>query len=99
MEQPATSRISRMELASRADLCASALVQARQLATRRDFGPRLDGLIAQTFDLLDDTDEVLIRLHPHRDHDVFAHVTALRRQLEAIQSLVSDEKRSHYRRA
>jgi len=40
------------------------------------------------YDLFDEIDEILLRLHPTNDHDAFATVAALHRQFEEVQSLI-----------
>jgi hypothetical protein len=97
MSGPMPSGASRALLVAlwrRADLCSSALSEAYRLAIRRTFGPRLGQLLTWSCELLDEMDEVLIALHPSRDPDAFAGVTALHRKLEEIQSLVPRERRS-----
>ena len=70
------------------DLCAAALVEARRQIADKRFGPVLGRLLARVSDLLDEMDEILVGLHPARDHESFVRVAELHRNLEEIQSLV-----------
>jgi hypothetical protein len=86
-------RVAHDTLERKVELCSGALTEARRLAAARMFGPTLSQLLARACDLLDDMDEVLIGLHPGRDHEAFVRATALHRRLEEIQSLMPREYR------
>jgi hypothetical protein len=86
-------RLSRDPLGSRADLCAGALTEARRLVAARVNGPFLSRLLTRAWEALDEIDEILIGLNPVLDHDVFARVAALHRELTEIQSLVPRNSR------
>jgi hypothetical protein len=92
MEVGATLRGPRGGLAGKPDL--SVLAEARRHIAARRFGPLLSQLLARACDLLDEMDEVLVRLDPVREHDAFVRLAALHRDLEAIQSLVPSKYRS-----
>jgi len=94
MEVGATLRGPRGGLAGKPDLCASVLAEARRHIAARRFGPLLSQLLARACDLLDEMDEVLVRLDPVRENDAFVRLAALHRDLEAIQSLVPSKYRS-----
>jgi hypothetical protein len=61
------------------------------------YGPLLSRLLTRACELLDEIDEVLLGLHPGRDHEVFARVAALHRELEEIQSVIPRDERPHQR--
>ena len=76
-----------------AGLCASALREARRLVTTLSYGAVLEQTIARAYDLFDEIDELLLRLHPARDHEAFVRVARLHRQFEEIQSLIPSARR------
>lgn len=86
-------RLRRAQLSLEADLCSTALREARGLATSCAFGPMLGRLLARACDMLDRIDDVLIGLSPGRDCDAFVRAAALHRELEQIQSMVPREHR------
>ena len=59
----------------------------------RSYGPLLKQTLARTYDLFDEIDEVLVGLHPDKDHEVFVKVAGLHRQFEEIQSLIPRAER------
>ena len=63
------------------------------------FGANLSRLLTRTGELLDEIDEILIGLNPGRDHDAFARVARLHRELEEVQSLTPREYRWLHRRS
>jgi hypothetical protein len=75
------------------------LTQARRLVKAAMFGANLSRLLARTGELLDEIDEILIGLNPGRDHDAFARVARLHRELEEVQSLTPREYRWMHRRS
>ena len=77
----------------RADRCSSALMDVSRLVAAAMYGPLLIELLARACVLLDELDEVLIGLHPGRDHEAFARAAALHRTLEEIQSHLPPEWR------
>jgi len=72
------------------------LTLARRLVKAAMFGANLSRLLARTGKLLD---EILIGLSPGRDHDAFARVARLHRELEEVQSLTPREYRWLHRRS
>ena len=80
--------------ASMADLCTPVLTEARRQVAARRFEPLLGQLLARACELLDEMDEVMLRLDPRRDHDAFRRVASLHRDLQEIQSLVPPKYRS-----
>jgi hypothetical protein len=90
----ASARSPEDELACTADLCARVLTEARRQAAASRFGPLLAQLVARACDLLDEMDEVLVRLDPGREHEAFVRLAALHRDLEQIQSLMPRKDRS-----
>jgi hypothetical protein len=79
---------SRLALDGKAERCANSLREARRLIAMRSYGALLNQLLARTFDLFDEIDELLLGLHPTNDHEAFARIAALHRQFEEIQSLI-----------
>jgi hypothetical protein len=90
-------RPPRDELAYKADLCRSALTEARRQIASQRFGPALGQLLARASELQDDMDDALIALDPRANCDAFARVAALHRDLEAIQALLPREFRRQSR--
>ena len=90
----APQRDPRAELTCKAELCVSVLTEARRQIAARRFGPLLSQLLARVCELLDEMDEVLIRLDPVREHEAFVRLAALHRDLEEVQSLVPSKYRS-----
>jgi hypothetical protein len=86
--------VPRDKLACKAELCMSVLTEARRRIVARRFGTLLGQLLARVCELLDEMDEVLIRLDPVREHEVFVRQAALHRDLEEVQSLVPSKYRS-----
>ena len=87
-------------ISRKADVCAGVLKEARRLVAARVYGPLLHHLVARAYEILAEIDEVLIGLHPDRDHEAFSRVASLHRQLEEIQALVPREHRvSHHRKS
>jgi hypothetical protein len=67
-------RHSRDDFGHKADLCKGALAEAhRHLAAQR-FGPMLSQLLARACELLDDMDEILVRLDTDRYPAAFIRV-------------------------
>lgn len=82
------------ELQRKADLCASVLTEARRQISAANFGAILSQLLARAGDLQDEIDEILVSLDPRDDHEAFARVAALHRNLEEIQSRLPPKYRS-----
>ena len=71
----------------------SALKEARRLVGLRSYGPNLKQIVARTYDLFEEIDELLLALNPTKEHDAFAIVAALHRRFEEIQSLIPRAER------
>jgi len=82
------------DLARKVHLCASAIIEAQRMSQREDSRTLLNQLVARASDLLDDIDELLVRLDPHRDSLSFATAARLHRDLEQIQAGITDRWRS-----
>ena len=78
----------RVALDGKVERCAGALREARRLVALRQYGGQLRKVVARTYDLFDEMDEILVGLRPARDHEAFASVAMLHREFEAIQSLI-----------
>jgi hypothetical protein len=89
-----SERKPRVALDGKAERCANSLREARRLVLMRSYGVLLNQLVARTYDLFDEIDEILLALHPTNDHDAFVRVAALHRQFEEIQSLIPRIRRS-----
>jgi hypothetical protein len=78
----------------RADVCSAALAGALKLALQGTAEPLCDRLLARACNLLDEVDEILLRLDPRQDHATFARVATLHRELESIQALSRNVSRA-----
>ncbi len=65
---------------------ANLLVDAERLLQAGVFGGRLNQLVFQTCEVLDDMDAILMSLHPVRNAGEFAKAAALHRRLERLQA-------------
>ena len=75
-------------------LCGSILAQGRRLVAAGVHGPMFALLLSRASDILDEVDEIMLRLHLDADHDSFARVATMRRELEDFQLIV--EGSAHY---
>lgn len=62
------------------------------------FATTLGRLLVRASDPLDEIDEILIGLNPGPEHDAFARVALLHRELEEVQSLTPPDYRWLHRR-
>lgn len=88
-----SQRRSRAAFDGKAERCASLLNHARRLLVLRSYGPLFNQILARTYDLFDDLDEILVGLDPAQDHEAFARVAELHRQFEDIQSVIPRSRR------
>jgi hypothetical protein len=93
VDLPRAPHVPPSVLGFKADLCSSALVQAKRLVQRRAFGSLSGRLLSRACAFLDEIDEILVGLDPCRDCDAFARTATLHRELEHIQSLIPSEYR------
>lgn len=87
------------DLLRRISLGSHALAEARRLVELKMFGMSLRRTLRRAGDVLDAIDEVLVTLSPDRDHEAFAQVCALHRELESIQAQLPREYRRSLRRS
>jgi hypothetical protein len=81
------------DLASKADICAKVLAEARKLSLAGQFGTLPNQLVARAGELLDDIDEILLTLDPARNRPSFAIAATLHRELAYIQSTLTNWRR------
>lgn len=93
MVMPEAQELRHDTLGHTAASCSAALTEAARFVTGAIFDAPLRPPLARACELLDDIDEILIKLDPVRDHAAFERAAALHRRLETIQSQVPRQYR------
>ena len=84
---------ARRDVAEKAAACRGIFFAARELAQQQVYGAPLQSLLAQADEAIDDIDNVLVSLDPVRDAPTFAVAASVQRQLEELQTSISDRRR------
>jgi hypothetical protein len=93
MRHTGTGGDVRPDLASKADICAKVLAEARKLSLAGQVGTLPNPLVVRASELLDDMDEILLALDPVRNRPSFAIAATLHRELAYVQSTLTNWRR------
>ena len=82
-----------LDLTRKAETCARALAEARNLSAAGQFGALPNHLVVRAGELLDDIDEILVTLEPTGNGPSFAMAATLHRELEQILATLTELRR------